>query len=115
MKRYIRAGREPVTEEVTKLLSSIEGPCINPTTGWSGTVTYDYDGYDDVNNAYVWAIRFDGEAGSSPSVDYLYRYTGNDHRAMFMLMPDSGMPLFADSIGELKSIFRKEYSYLTKK
>lgn len=114
MKRYIKANQEDVTKEITKLLASLEGTYSNPTTGWSGTVSYDYDGYDDVNNAYVWAIRFNADSGSSSGVDYLYRYTGGDHRAMFMLMPDSGAPLFADSVEALRSIIRKEYSYLKK-
>lgn len=115
MKRYIRANREVVTEEVTKLLSSLEGTYSNPKTGWSGTVSYDYVGYDDINHAYVWTIQFKGDGGSSSGVDYLYRYTDDTHRAMFMLMPDAGPASWADSFDELRSVFRKEYSYLKKK
>ena len=114
MKRYIKANQEDVTDEIVHLLASLEGTYSNPTTGWSGTVTYDYDGYDNVNNAYIWSIKFNGDSGNSSDTDYLYRYTGKDHRSEFMLMPASGMPIWADSMDELRSAFRREYSYLKK-
>ena len=112
MKKYIRASSDPITlEDVYNVLGEYEGEWRNPSNGWKGKCEIYQRDLDDGN--YLFSLIF-GDNTSEPDQITFCPNGSKSSGSIFTIMPYSGEFQWANTIDELRSALRKEYSYLQK-
>ena len=111
MYKTIKASTQNITiEDVYNVLEPYDGKWKNPKTGWEGESVIFQKKLDD--GSYLFTIYFDGDSeGQSDQVLYAPNRTD---KPIFTVMPYHGDMQWVDTLDELRSALRKEYSYLQK-